>query len=79
MATDQLGVRIARKTLLAVAGLVSIHDRTWTTGRSRAVQRWSELKPDLAVQLGQRKESVCTVLAARFPVPETMEEFQSLP
>jgi hypothetical protein len=53
VAADLLGVRVARKTLLAVAGLVSVHDHTWTTDRSRAVQRWSELEPDLAAQLGQ--------------------------
>ena len=53
MAADLLGVRVARKTLLAVAGLVSVHDHTWTTDRSRAVRRWSELEPDLAAQLGQ--------------------------
>jgi hypothetical protein len=53
LAADQLGVRVARKALLAVAGLVSIHDHTWTTARSRAVQRWSELRPDLAVHLGR--------------------------
>jgi uncharacterized protein len=50
-AADELGVRVARKTLLAVAGLVSVHDRTWTTDRPRAVRRWSELEPGLAVQL----------------------------
>ena len=50
---DLLGVRVARKTLLAVAGLVSVHDRTWTTGRARAVQRWSELEPDLATHLSR--------------------------
>jgi len=48
VAAGPLGVRVARKTLLAVAGLVSVHDRTWTTGRSRAVWRWSELDPALA-------------------------------
>jgi hypothetical protein len=53
VAADLLGVRVARKALLAVAGLVSVHDRTWTTDRSRAVQRWSDLEPDLAVQLGR--------------------------
>jgi hypothetical protein len=53
VAADLLGVRIARKTLLAVAGLVSVHDHTWTTDRSRAVQRWSELEPGLAAQLGR--------------------------
>jgi uncharacterized protein len=53
VAADLLGVRVARKTLLAVAGLVSVHDYTWTTDRSRAVQRWSDLEPGLAAQLGQ--------------------------
>lgn len=48
-----LGVRAARKTLLAVAGLVSVRDHTWTTDRSRAVRRWSELEPGLAAQLGR--------------------------
>lgn len=43
-----LGVRIARKTLLAVAGLVSVHDHTWTTDRAYAVSRWSEIEPPLA-------------------------------
>ena len=52
LAADLLGVRVARKTLLAVAGLVSVHDDTWTTDRSRAVLRWSELEPGLAAQLG---------------------------
>jgi hypothetical protein len=53
VAADLLGVRVARKTLLAVAGLVSVHDHTWTTGRSRAVRRWSELEPGLAAPLGR--------------------------
>jgi uncharacterized protein len=53
VAGDLLGVRAARKTLLAVAGLVSAHDHTWTTDRSRAVMRWSELEPGLAGQLGR--------------------------
>jgi hypothetical protein len=51
VAAGPLGVRVARKTLLAVAGLVSVHDRTWTTDRSRAVRRWSELEPALAAEL----------------------------
>ena len=50
---EQLGVRVARKTLLAVAGLASVRDHTWTTDRARAARRWSELEPDLAVPLGQ--------------------------
>lgn len=40
-----LGRAIARKTLFAVAGLVSVHDRTWTTDRQRAAERWAEIDP----------------------------------
>jgi uncharacterized protein len=43
--------RVARKTLLAVAGLVSVHDRTWTTDRARAARRWGEVHPELAADL----------------------------
>jgi uncharacterized protein len=53
VAVDLLGIRAARKALLALAGLVSVHDHTWTTDRSRAVRRWSELEPGLAGQLGR--------------------------
>ena len=44
----QLSRRLARKTLLAVAGLVSVHDGTWTTDRAGASTRWSEIEPALA-------------------------------
>lgn len=37
--------RMARKSLLAVAGLVSVHDRTWTTDRESSADRWSEIAP----------------------------------
>ena len=50
-APEVLGVRVARKTLLALAGLVSVHDHTWTTDRSRAVRRWGEIEPGLAAPL----------------------------
>ena len=43
----ELGRRMARKTLLAVAGLVSVHDTTWTTDRQPAARRWSEVQPEL--------------------------------
>jgi hypothetical protein len=43
----RLGRRVARKTLLAVAGLVSIHDATWTTDRALAAHRWAEIEPGL--------------------------------
>jgi hypothetical protein len=51
-AEELLGIRVARKTLLAVAGLVSVHDRTWTTDRARAARRWGEIEPGLAAPLG---------------------------
>jgi hypothetical protein len=53
VAADLLGVRVARKTLLAVAGLVSVRDHTWTTDRARAARRWGELEPNLAAPLGR--------------------------
>lgn len=40
-----LGRRVGRKTLLAVAGLVSVHDVTWTTDRGLAAKRWGEVRP----------------------------------
>lgn len=49
----EFGRRIARKTLLAVAGLASVHDATWTTDRRRAARRWSELHPSLRYELDE--------------------------
>lgn len=46
-----LGRRVARKTLLALAGLVSVHDATWTTDRAAAVARWVALRPERAASL----------------------------
>lgn len=51
LAVQALARRIARKTLLAVAGLVSMQDRTWTTDRAGAAQRWGQLHPPLAAGL----------------------------
>lgn len=42
-----LGRMVARKSLLAVAGLVSIHDHIWTTDRVAAAQRWSRIDPSV--------------------------------
>jgi uncharacterized protein len=47
----QLGRALARKSLLAVSGLVSIHDQTWTTDRGTAARRWGELRPEQATSL----------------------------
>ena len=63
---DALGVRVARKTLLAVAGLVSVHDRTWTTDRQRAARRWSEIDPGLSRPLSRL---LSWAAAARRPAP----------
>ena len=43
----ELGRMVARKSLLSVAGLVSIHDQIWTTDRVAAAQRWSRIDPSL--------------------------------
>lgn len=45
----RLGTRIARKTLLAVAGLVSVRDASWSTDRRACAERWNELEPDSTV------------------------------
>jgi hypothetical protein len=52
-ATDYaaLGRQIARKSLLAVAGLVSVRDHTWTTDRVSGARRWAEIEPDLSRDL----------------------------
>jgi uncharacterized protein len=63
---DRLGARVARKTLLAVAGLVSVHDRTWTTDRARAARRWGEIEPGLAAPLGML---LSWATAERSPAP----------
>lgn len=46
-----LARRIGRKALLAVAGLVSVHDNTWTTDRSKAADRWRSIHPELDEEL----------------------------
>lgn len=46
-----LGRRVARKTLLAVAGLVSVVASTWTTDRARAARDQGRRRPHLADDL----------------------------
>lgn len=48
-----LAQRAARKSLLAVAGLVSLHDHTWTTDRETSATRWSEIAPEHRAGLTQ--------------------------
>ena len=50
---DTVAQRMARKSLLAVAGLVSVHDQTWTTDRETGVHRWREIAPDQRIGLEQ--------------------------
>jgi predicted nucleotidyltransferase len=49
--STSLGRRLARKTLLAVAGLVSVADQTWTTDRDGAALRWAHLHSDLSADV----------------------------
>ena len=48
-----LGRRLARKTLFAVAGLVSVRDATWTTDRATAARRLAHLEPAAAEDLAR--------------------------
>ncbi len=50
---EALGRVVARKTLLATAGLVSVLDRTWTTDRALGADRLAVHRPDLADGLRQ--------------------------
>lgn len=47
----RLARRLARKTLFALAGMVSVHDETWTTDRRAAATRWAEIDPSLTDDL----------------------------
>jgi hypothetical protein len=67
--------RIARKSLLAVAGLVSIHDATWTTDRERAARRWSRVHPDLDAGLAELHAwAVGAAAADRGAVDRSLDE-----
>lgn len=55
---SDLSRRIARKSLLALAGLVSVHDGAWTTDRLAAVARWSEIEPARSPELA-RLRTLC--------------------
>jgi hypothetical protein len=58
---------IARKTLLAIAMLASIRDRTWTTDRQEGADRWRRHRPDLADALATLlawSDGECADLAA---------------
>ncbi|WP_142056985.1 nucleotidyltransferase domain-containing protein [Pseudonocardia kunmingensis] len=46
-----LARRVGRKSLLALASLVSVRDATWTTDRARAARRWSQVRPAMSGDL----------------------------
>lgn len=48
---EELARLIARKTLLAVAGIVSVHDHIWTTDRISSAERWADLNPQWRTSL----------------------------
>lgn len=66
-----LGRRVARKTLLAVAGLVSVHDTIWTTDRVAAAWRWGLLRPGLADSL--RKLVAWSAASTSGPSPSEIQ------
>jgi hypothetical protein len=49
----ELARRLAGTSLSDVAGLVSIHDGTWTTDRAGGASRWAEIEPELGRDLGE--------------------------
>jgi hypothetical protein len=69
VAAPDLARRVGRKSLLAVAGLVSVHDATWTTDRARASRRWAEVEPYLA-------DGLATLLAwaETHPAPDAHDD-----
>jgi uncharacterized protein len=84
-----LGRRVARKTLLAVAGMVSVRDRTWTTDRRHAAERWSEIEPALGTHLARlwswaddaelpAPGAVARMLADGGPVATVVEQFDAI-
>ncbi|MCC5948206.1 MAG: nucleotidyltransferase domain-containing protein [Nitriliruptoraceae bacterium] len=76
-----LGTWIARKTLLAVAGLVSVRDATWSTDRRACAARWNELEPAVRVDTlvgwldapPQDEQQVAAVLEG--PVADVVDAF----
>lgn len=52
-AAGPLGRRVGRKTLLVLAGLVSVTDGSWTTDRQLAANRWAESHPEWADDLNR--------------------------
>lgn len=84
-----LGRRVARKTLLAAAGLVSVLDRTWTTDRTLAADRLPVHSPELTDGVRQLlawstgesaadRPSLMAALAAAGTVARVVAEFRAV-
>jgi uncharacterized protein len=81
--TARLATRVARKTLLAVAGLVSVREGTWSTDRRACAATWDELEPDAPVEMLVRwlddppsgRAAIHHVLEA--PVAQVVQRFRS--
>lgn len=73
----ELARRISRKTLLALAGLVSIRERTWTTDRATAAARWPVAEPDDASAVGALVAAAAPaeLLAPDGPVEQVVRRF----
>jgi uncharacterized protein len=78
-----LATRMARKTLLAVAGLVSMRDATWSTDRRTCARRWNELEPAAPVEplIGwldaPPSDRAAVREAIEGPVAEVVQSFRS--
>lgn len=78
-----LGARIARKTLLAVAGIVSMRDATWSTDRRASATRWNHLEPHSRVDAlvawldAPPRNPAAVDRALRGPVPAVVRAFET--
>jgi uncharacterized protein len=67
---SRVGNRLARKTLLAVASLVSVHDGIWTMDRAGAACRWAAIDPASALDMR------VLVDWAEGPVPASLQDVE---
>jgi hypothetical protein len=79
----ELATRIARKTLLAVAGLVSMPAATWSTDRRTSGRRWDVLERGAPVETltewldAPPSDGVAVCDALEGPVAQVVQPFRS--
>ncbi|MGI9643772.1 MAG: hypothetical protein ACR2O6_00515 [Ilumatobacteraceae bacterium] len=76
-----VGRRLARKSLLTVAGLVSVRDGVWTTDRATAADAWSTTDPDVSTLLSWAMDETAptteqVALALDGPVARVVTAFE---